>query len=175
MPLFQAGLSSYNASLYEPSSNSKNMRQTAKRKKNSDAHKQEPDCGREGGASKFEEKAEEGRDEQKGEGNEDLEIGEEVLGLRDSYGASVLHVAALHGYSSILEQILEKWSGDVNLEDGNGLTAVDYAASGELADSETINQEAACKRCRRLLRSRGGRHSSIWLTDNPHAPSRLEQ
>ena len=147
MPLFQAGLSSYNAFLYERSPNSKNTRQETKRTANRNAHKQ-LDCGRAAGASKFEEKAEASRDEEKGEVDQDVEISEEVLRLRDSYGASVLHVAALHGYSSVLAQILEKWSGDVNLEDGNGLTAVDYAASGELTTSEIGDQEAACKRCR---------------------------
>ncbi len=76
--------------------------------------------GREAGATEFENEAEAlgiGI-EQRGDDNQDMEIGDEVLGLRDSYGASVLHIAALHGYSSVLTTILDKWIGDVNLEDG---------------------------------------------------------
>ena len=174
MPLFQAGLSSYNASLFQRSSSSKHncKRQTTKpntARKN--AHQDEEKDGREVGATEFEKEGEAlgiGV-RQRGDDNQDMEIGDEVLGLRDSYGASVLHIAALHGYSSVLTTILDKWIGDVNLEDGNGLTAVDYAASGQLAASLAVDEEAACEKCRQLLCSRGGIHSSIWLTDNPHA------
>ena len=174
MPLFQAGLSSYDASLFEHSSSSKHhcKRQTTKPNTVRSAHASDVEKdGREAGATEFENEAEAlgiGI-EQRGDDNQDMEIGDEMLGLRDSYGASVLHIAALHGYSSVLTTILDKWIGDVNLEDGNGLTAVDYAASGQLAASMTVDEEAACEKCRQLLCARGGMHSSIWLTDNPHA------
>jgi hypothetical protein len=42
--------------------------------------------------------------------------------------------------------LLSAKCGDVNLEDGNGLTAVDYAASGELAASETTRRGKSCLR-----------------------------
>jgi ankyrin repeat protein len=173
--LFQAGLSSYDASLFERSSSSKHhcKRQTTKPNTASKSVHQASDVEKDGqaGATDFEKQAEAlgGGDGQRGDDNQELEIGDEVLGLRDSYGASVLHIAALHGYSSVLTTILDKWIGDVNLEDGNGLTAVDYAASGRFAASLTVDEEAACEKCRQLLCSRGGMHSSIWLTDNPHA------
>ena len=176
MPLFQAGLSSYDASLFEHSSSSKHhcKRQTTKPNTASKSAHQASDVekdGREEGATDFQKEAEAlgGGDGQRGDDNQEMEIGDEVLGLRDSYGASVLHIAALHGYSSVLTTILDKWIGDVNLEDGNGLTAVDYAASGQLAASMTVDEEAACEKCRQLLCSRGGMHSSIWIADNPHA------
>ena len=177
MPLFQAGLSSYDASLFERSSRSKHLhhckRQTTKPSPASKNAYQASDVekdGREAGATNEGKEAEAlGRgDGQREDDDQDMDIGDEVLGLRDSYGASVLHIAALHGYSSVLKTILDKWIGDVNLEDGNGLTAVDYAASGQLAASMTVDEEAACEKCRQLLCSRGGMHSSIWLTDNPH-------
>jgi hypothetical protein len=42
-----------------------------------------------------------------------VEVSDQVLGLRDAYGASVLHVAALNGKSGVLAQVFLKFSSRV--------------------------------------------------------------
>jgi hypothetical protein len=104
-----------------------------------------------------------------------IEVDDKLLGLRDGYGASVLHIASVNGYHSILEQILHLWRGDGNVFDANGFTAMDYAAVGELSAIKAGTDSSSWKRCRQLLRARNVAHSITWLADNPHARPLLQE
>lgn len=90
--------------------------------------------------------------------------------------ASVLHIAALNGFHSVLRQVLDQWTGDASITDSNGLTAMDYAAMGQLGARSLGNGELDdWSKCRELLRGCGVEHSPSWLVANPHAPPLLQQ
>jgi hypothetical protein len=98
-----------------------------------------------------------------------IEVDDKLQGVRDGYGACVLHIASVNGYHSILEQILNFWRGDGNVFDDNGFTTMDYAtAVGELSVIKADSDSSSWKRCRQLIRARNVAHSITWLADNPH-------
>ena len=75
--------------------------------------------------------------------------------------------------------MLQLWKDDVNLLDSNGLSAMDYAAMGQLGAHNLSSGEPYdpdnWSKCREILQQRGVVHSVGWLVDNPHAPPILQK